>query len=143
MKAADLVGQAAVEQAQLLRLVLESEYDPDPEKVGTIDGRWRYLGHAHVTKLLIEHDPCWTWEPMKDENGRPLIYSKDGIPTGLWITLTVHGVTRPGFGSCKVTDREPMKVLIGDAIRNAAMRFGIALSLWVRDEERGVSDGEG
>lgn len=124
------------EQARLLRLVLEQEYHPDPANVGTINGKWEYLSHAHVTKILCEHDPAWTWEPMGlDALGRPAVYTADGKPVGLWIKLTLHGVTRPGFGSCEPSQREPMKVLISDAIRNAAMRFGIALALWSREEE--------
>ncbi len=47
----------------------------------------------------------------------------------LWIKLTVCGVTRPGVG-----DGKTAKELIGDAIRNAAMRFGVALDLWAKED---------
>jgi len=47
----------------------------------------------------------------------------------LWIRLTVLGVTRPGVGEGK----NP-KERIGNAIRNAAMRFGVALDLWAKEE---------
>ena len=46
---------------------------------------------------------------------------------------TVCGVTRIGVG-----DGKSMKELIGDAIRNAAMRFGVALDLWSKEELESV-----
>jgi hypothetical protein len=46
----------------------------------------------------------------------------------LWIKLTICGVTRLGVG-----DGKNAKEVIGDAIRNAAMRFGVALDLWAKE----------
>lgn len=87
-----------------------------------------YVGHANTTNRLLEVDPFWDWDFLfKDERGMP-IYS-DG---GLWITLTVCGVTRKGFG-----DGKNAKEIIGDAIRNAAMRFGVALDLWSKIDLHG------
>ena len=85
-----------------------------------------YVGHGAVTHRLLEVDPEWTWEPMA--------YTPEGLPAldrygNLWIRLTVLGVTRIGVG-----DGASMKVLIGDALRNAAMRFGVALDLWMRGD---------
>lgn len=83
-----------------------------------------YVGHGAVTDRLLEVDPEWQWEPLSvDEHGFPRL-DLDG---NLWIKLTVCGVTRLGVG-----DGPNMKVLIGDALRNAAMRFGVALDLWIR-----------
>src|ERR1700677_3927681 len=48
---------------------------------------------------------------------------------GLWIKLTICGVTRLGYG-----DGPDPKQRISDAIRNGAMRFGVALYLWGKDE---------
>jgi hypothetical protein len=85
-----------------------------------------FVGHAAVTQRLLLIDPEWNWEPLgTDENGLP-VYDNNG---GLWIKLTICGVTRLGYG-----DGADPKVRIGDAIRNAAMRFGVALMLWSRDE---------
>jgi hypothetical protein len=85
-----------------------------------------YVGHAAVTDRLLTVDPHWTWEPMAvDEQGFPALDQWGN----LWIRLTVAGVTRIGVG-----DGSSMKERIGDALRNAAMRFGVALSLWTRDE---------
>jgi hypothetical protein len=95
-----------------------------------------YIGHATVTDRLLEVDPEWNWEPMAfDEGGLPrFIVTQDGSPIGLWIWLTVLGVRRPGFGSVESNAFEPEKQLIGDALRNAAMRFGVALDLWSKAE---------
>jgi len=57
-----------------------------------------------------------------------------GRPVGLWIKLTVLGVTRLGYGSVDGPKADAVKELIGDAIRNAAMRFGVALDLWAKSE---------
>ncbi|MBK9181443.1 MAG: hypothetical protein IPM45_18175 [Acidimicrobiales bacterium] len=57
-----------------------------------------------------------------------------GLPVGLWIRLTVCGVTRLGYGSCPAGQIDSQKVLVGDAIRNAAMSFGVALDLWIRGQ---------
>lgn len=49
----------------------------------------------------------------------------------MWIRLTVCGVTRLGYGDAQgKTGGDAMKERIGDALRNAAMRFGAALDLW-------------
>jgi hypothetical protein len=89
-----------------------------------------YVGHAAVTDRLIRVDPAWTWEPMAvdPQTGAPLL-TKDG---GLWINLTVLDVTRPGYGDA--TGGGGMKEVVGDAIRNAAMRFGVALDLWSKQD---------
>lgn len=90
-----------------------------------------YVGHAALTDRLLDTDMAWNWEPVAfDDRGLPA-FDQQG---GLWIRLTVHGVTRLGYGSAahkphmEVGARE--KEVIGDALRNAAMRFGAALDLW-------------
>lgn len=84
-----------------------------------------YVGHAAVTDRLLQVDPEWSWEPFAT--------TADGLPfitnDGLWIRLTICGVTRPGFG-----DGNSIKEMIGDAIRNAAMRFGVAIDLWAKED---------
>ncbi|MHB9862012.1 hypothetical protein [Streptomyces sp. YIM S03343] len=92
-----------------------------------------YVGHAETTDRLLEVDPTWDWEPMaKDDKGRPLI-DDDG---GMWITLTVCGMTRKGYGDVvgKPATTTATKEIIGDAIRNAGMRFGMALDLWAKTD---------
>lgn len=87
-----------------------------------------YVGHAALTDRLLDVDPYWSWEPLAlDSNGLPLL-DKDG---GLWIKLTVCGVTRLGYGDAQgKTGGDAMKERVGDALRNSAMRFGAALDLW-------------
>ena len=91
-----------------------------------------YVGHAAVTNRLLDADPSWYWEPMTfSPDGLPLL-DKDG---GMWIKLTVCGVTRLGYGDAGGKNGpDAMKERIGDAIRNAAMRFGAALDLWHKGE---------
>ena len=87
-----------------------------------------YVGHAALTDRLLEADPEWVWEPLAfDDRGIPVV-DKDG---GMWIRLTVCGVSRLGYGdSQEKTGANATKERIGDALRNAAMRFGAALDLW-------------
>lgn len=95
-----------------------------------------FVGHAHITARLLDVDPYWSWEPFA--------VGEDGLPRldefgGLWIRLTVCGVTRIGYGDAE-GKKGPvaMKVAIGDALRNAGMRFGLALDLWAKAD---ISDG--
>ncbi len=94
-----------------------------------------YVGHAATTDRLLQVDPEWSWEPMGfNPDGTPAI-DRDG---NLWIRLTVAGVTRPGVG-----DGASMKEKVGDAIRNAAMRFGVALDLWAKEDLHANEPSEG
>lgn len=88
-----------------------------------------YVGHAAVTDRLLSVDPEWSWEPMAvDEVGLPAL-DRQG---NLWIRLTIHGVTRIGVGDAG--NGKGPKEAVGDAIRNGAMRFGVALDLWSKEE---------
>jgi hypothetical protein len=102
----------------------------------TICGSWHhpdvvhldYVGHAALTDRLLDTDLEWSWEPVG--------FTPEGLPAldrngGLWIKLTVCGVTRYGYGAADgKVGGDAMKEMIGDALRNAAMRFGAALDLW-------------
>lgn len=104
-----------------------------------------YVGHAALTDRLLDVDPSWNWEPLAiDGVGLPKFDSNGG----LWIRLTVCGVTRLGYGNAKEKgtnfapgDRE--KEVIGDALRNAAMRFGAALDLWHKGDLHKDDNGGG
>ena len=87
-----------------------------------------YVGHAALTDRLLDCDPNWGWEPVAyGPNGTPLM-DENG---GMWIKLTVCGVTRLGYGHPDgKRGGDAIKETIGDALRNAAMRFGAALDLW-------------
>lgn len=94
-----------------------------------------YVGHAALTDRLLDVDPHWSWEPLSfDANGTPFV-DQDG---GMWIKLTVLGVTRLGYGDAQgKTGANATKERIGDALRNAAMRFGAALDLWHKGDLHG------
>jgi hypothetical protein len=87
-----------------------------------------YVGHAALTDRLLDVDPTWSWEPLAmNHNGLPVMDEMGGM----WIKLTVCGVTRLGYGHAGgKTGGDAIKEVIGDALRNAAMRFGAALELW-------------
>lgn len=117
------------------RCVKGSRYSAD----GHFCGGWHarsihldYVGHAALTDRLLDADPEWSWEPVA--------FGEDGLPRldrhgGLWIRLTVCGVTRLGYGDAQEkTGPNAVKEAIGDALRNAAMRFGAALELWHKGE---------
>jgi hypothetical protein len=69
-----------------------------------------------------------------DMGGLPLFDGGDN----LWIKLTICGVTRIGVG-----DGKSPKECIGDAIRNAAMRFGVALDLWAKEDLHAMDEVRG
>lgn len=93
-----------------------------------------YVGHAALTDRLLDCDPEWNWEPVV----------MPGLPNpgdGMWIKLTVCGVSRIGFGDAGAkTGGDAIKEIIGDALRNAAMRFGAALDLWHKGDLHGADD---
>lgn len=93
-----------------------------------------YVGHANITARLNAVDPLWTWQPFAvDEHGLPAMdYNAAGQPVGMWIYLTIFGKTLPAYG-----DGKGQKEIIGDALRNGAMRFGVGLYLWSKDELEG------
>jgi len=93
-----------------------------------------YVGHAALTDRLLDADPLWTWDPLALKDGLPA-FDQTG---GLWIKLTVCGHTRIGYGHAAASNFKDIgsreKEVIGDALRNAAMRFGAALDLWHKGE---------
>jgi hypothetical protein len=121
---------------QLLRAVLEQYAVPDPKIVGTIPRNGinlSYVSHADVNRILIEIDPSWSWEPIEWVNGRPAINVENGTAT-MWGTLTLLGKSMIGVGSVRAEKQDYEKELVGDFLRNASMRFGIAISLWSKQD---------
>ncbi len=116
---------------ELLRKPFEprliSQFPPNAGQKAGLD----YVNHAVVTDRLLSVDPEWTWEPLTE--GVPQLDEFGGI----WIKLTVAGVTRIGYGDRgMMKGADGVKNAISDAIKNAAMRFGIALDLWSKEEIR-------
>jgi hypothetical protein len=99
-----------------------------------------YVGHAALTDRLLDADPSWHWEPAALRDGLPAF----DVSGGLWIKLTVCGVSRLGYGHAAAKPGQDPgareKEVIGDALRNAAMRFGAALDLWHKGDLHGDDD---
>jgi hypothetical protein len=109
---------------------------PDPKIVGKLpkgNVSLDFVGHADVTKFLLETDPNWRWVPIEWKDGRPAIHVENGMAT-MWGELTVLGQSRLGVGSVRADKPDLDKELVSDFIRNAAMRFGFCLSLWTKQE---------
>ncbi len=143
--------RAPFEPHQISKLPKESRTQIDERKKNRAAGIWcpecgawhhkkaihvDYVGHAALTNRLLDCDPEWNWEPVStNEDGTPKL-DADG---GLWIRLTVCNVTRLGYGDAEGKQGPAaMKERIGDALRNAAMRFGAALELWHKGDLHGV-----
>jgi hypothetical protein len=110
---------------------------PDPKIVGKLPKggiQLDFVGHAEVTKMLIEIDPEWTWEPVAfDADGLPAYRVINGMAQMAgW--MTIHGVRRLGIGSVQASKPDLLKELASDYLRNASMRFGICTSLWSKQE---------
>lgn len=108
------------EDAQKLR----APFPPDAieqKKIGNLS--FAYINHANVTDRLIEVDPTWYWTPIavNPSTGMPLLDDHNG----LWIRLTICGVTRIGYGASEPHQKgaDAVKTAVSDAIKNAAMRF--------------------
>lgn len=106
-----------------------------PEQIGklpkggtTLD----FVGHGYLTTRFLDVDPLWDWEPFAvTESGLPLLDEHGG----LWIKLTICGKTRIGYGDAgNKQGPNAIKEAIGDALRNAGMRFGAALDLWCKGD---------
>lgn len=109
---------------------------PDPKIVGKLPkggAQLDFVGHADITRLLLEIDPTWRWVPIEWKDGRPAIHVENGMAT-MWGELTLLGQARLGVGSVRADKVDLDKELVGDFLRNAAMRFGICLSLWTKQE---------
>ena len=119
-----------------LRNILKDYAKPDPSIVQQLPKggtKLDFVGHADITRILIEIDPYWSWEPCGWDNGRPAIHVENGTAT-MWGRLTVHGKEMLGVGSVKADKMDLDKELIGDFLRNASMRFGISLNLWTKNQ---------
>lgn len=123
-------------KAEELRNILKDYAKPDPSIVQQLPKggtKLDFVGHADITRILIEIDPYWSWEPCGWVQGRPAIHIENGTAT-MWGWLTVHGKELLGVGSVKADKGDYEKELIGDFLRNASMRFGISLNLWTKNQ---------
>lgn len=126
-----------MEQHEALLAVLKNHAVPDPKIVSklpkggiTLD----FVGHADITRILIEIDPLWTIEPVAFDAGGLPAHTKIGNMIQAGFYMTVLGHRRYCVGSVEERKQDIGKELISDAIRNGAMRFGVALHLWTKAE---------
>lgn len=92
-----------------------------------------YVGHAGITTRLNEvvGPHGWSWEPLAwtpDPEGCRTPW----LGREFWIVLTILGVPKYGVGD---DFNGSAKQAISDALRNAAMRFGIATYLWSKSDK--------
>lgn len=94
-----------------------------------------YVGHAAITERLnkVAGPDGWDWEPLATDGSHLPLVTNVGGDAVLWIRLTIGDVTKLGVGTCSKDRSDRDKVLIGDALRNAGLRFGMALEMWKRD----------
>ena len=124
------------ENTNELLKVLNKYAVPDPKIVGKLPKggtQLDFVGHADITRILIEIDPHWRLVPIAWDNGRPAMNIINDMAT-MWFELTLLGTSRLAIGSAKSNAPDLDKVLYGDALRNGAMRFGISLNLWTKNE---------
>ena len=125
-----------MENTEKLRQVLKDYAVPDPKIVGKLPKgniQLDFVGHADITRILIEIDPNWRWVPCGWDNGRPAIHVENGMAT-MWGELQLLGQARLGVGSVRADKADLDKELVSDFLRNAAMRYGICLALWTKQE---------
>lgn len=99
-----------------------------------------YVGHAAVTSRLLEVDPAWNWRPCMPAE---LELLPAPGPNGMWIVLRVLGVDRYGYGDTEGTQlaaADAVKARLSDAIKNAAMRFGVGLDIWSKEDLAGNAE---
>jgi hypothetical protein len=125
-----------------------------------------YVGHADTTTRLNEVDPAWSWEPAYRDVDREVLMAAiaSGNPEivklviensppkydqfrGMWMKLVVHddqgdAHERLCYGDAGTkSGPNAVKELIGDGIRNGAMRFGVATGLWSKSERAAAREG--
>ena len=96
----------------------------------------RYVGHARITERLNDVDPEWDYQFLAvDDAGLPVIRGGS-----MWIELTICGITKKGVGDAgNKSGPNAIKEMIGDAIRNAAMRVGCGLEMWFEQDDEDTS----
>ena len=129
--------QVASELRSTLLDVMKKYAVPDPKIVSKLPKggiQLDFVGHADITRILIEIDSMWYWEPIKfDDDGLPAYRVENGM-AHMAGRLVIHGVERIAIGSAPHNKPDLLKELLSDFLRNGAMRFGISLNLWTKNE---------
>jgi len=123
-----------------------------PEQIGKLPATAKrpeldYCGHAAVTDRLNKEAPDWSYSisPVVvrgtitgEGRDRRFVPDETGLPHVMAVfgTMTVGGVTRQEVGDVEsfTTYGDELKKAISDFIRRGAMRFGVALDLWSKED---------
>lgn len=136
-KSHELMEQAIAKQRREALAAIPAKWaQPPANLIATLPAggaQLEYLGHAETTLALIEIDPHFSYGWLTNPDGTMLITER-GKRLVLEGWLMLVGERRDGVGTCKADAREPEKELIGDLLRNCAMRFGVATALWSKAE---------
>lgn len=103
-----------------------------------------YVGHAAVTDRLNRYAPDWTYTVDEMFNVKSTSVDKktgevkDTLTCWIRGTMTIGGISRPEYG-----DGDDPKKAVSDFIKRGAMRFGVALDLWSKEELLTTSEGVG
>lgn len=130
------------ERRAFLRSLPGLHATPDPSMVATIPKggvQLEYVGHADITLLLCKIDPEWRLLMGWETAAGPVDPFAMG-PATMLCRLVLLGVERECVGTItegKVGTESAIKELYGDALRNGAMRFGIATALWSKAQREG------
>lgn len=100
------------------------------QKIGQGRRPMNYISHGLVTERLNDADPNWSSEIITEhtyKDGQGRIHCE-----GVTLALTVNGVTRVEAGGPQRQDgfTNEIKNAYSDALKRAAMRFGVALEMW-------------
>ena len=106
----------------------------DPQLIRQRAGRRDRNGHMHmveyvewhtVADILDEHAPNWA-HTVKDI--RPI-----GDIITVTVAITIDGITREGVGTGKMASETGIKKAEHDALKRAAVKFGIARELYKKE----------
>ena len=123
-----------------------------PEQIGKLPATAKrpelsYVGHATVTDRLNKEAPDWSYSispvvvrgtVIVEGRDRRFVPDETGLPHVMAVfgSMTVGGVTRQEVGDVEsfTTYGDELKKAISDFIRRGAMRFGVALDLWSKED---------
>lgn len=106
-----------------------------PERVKTLEKRWtgrdgrekhlslNYIDHPDVTDRLLAVDPVYETKVLSVFTDERML--EDGCSCGVHLALTIGGCTKEEYGNGK-----NLKEAMSDALKRAAMRYGVALDMW-------------
>ena len=117
---------------------LEQLRKTDPEKIKTREGgtdrrggnssrmSFEYLEWHYVADILDDVAPSWT-HTVKD-------IRQIGDFVSVIVALSIDGVTREGLGTGKANEETGIKKAEHDALKRAAVKFGVGRDLYKKEE---------